>query len=210
MKNMIFWDITSCSLLSVNRRFGGTYRLHIHLPPAGFLLNYFFDPEDGGDVPPKRQSTLSGLHGVISQKIVLFRIIQYFMHVFLDWSVAFASEWSPPRFWNSREEEREQVSILQSTRSARRPTYAFRHNLHQSICVRINCGYINPKLLCGLYTGPHNKWYSALELRRRNDEISNILVKRPQTTSLMTSREILVNEVALEQVYLRLPSIFSC
>jgi hypothetical protein len=30
MKNIIFWDITPCSPLSVNRRFGGTYRLHFH------------------------------------------------------------------------------------------------------------------------------------------------------------------------------------
>jgi hypothetical protein len=29
MKSTIFWDITSCSPLSVNRRFGGTYRLHL-------------------------------------------------------------------------------------------------------------------------------------------------------------------------------------
>jgi hypothetical protein len=31
-----------------------------------------FDPEDGGDVPSKHQLTFNGLHGVISQKIVLF------------------------------------------------------------------------------------------------------------------------------------------
>jgi hypothetical protein len=29
MKNIIFWDITPCSPLSVNRCFGGTYRLHL-------------------------------------------------------------------------------------------------------------------------------------------------------------------------------------
>jgi hypothetical protein len=29
MKNTIFWDITPCSPLSVNRRFGWTYRLHL-------------------------------------------------------------------------------------------------------------------------------------------------------------------------------------
>jgi hypothetical protein len=28
MKSIIFWDMTPCSLLSCNRRFGGTYRLH--------------------------------------------------------------------------------------------------------------------------------------------------------------------------------------
>jgi hypothetical protein len=35
------------------------------------LLGLFFDLEDG-DVPPKRQLTFNGLHGVISQNIVLF------------------------------------------------------------------------------------------------------------------------------------------
>jgi hypothetical protein len=29
VKSIIFWDITPCSPLSVNRRFGGTYRLHL-------------------------------------------------------------------------------------------------------------------------------------------------------------------------------------
>jgi hypothetical protein len=29
LKSTIFWDIMPCSPLSVNRRFGGTYRLHI-------------------------------------------------------------------------------------------------------------------------------------------------------------------------------------
>jgi hypothetical protein len=29
MKGPIFWDITSCSPLKVNGRFGGTYRLHL-------------------------------------------------------------------------------------------------------------------------------------------------------------------------------------
>jgi hypothetical protein len=28
MKSIIFWDVTPCSLLCCNRRFGGTYRLH--------------------------------------------------------------------------------------------------------------------------------------------------------------------------------------
>jgi hypothetical protein len=38
------------------------------------LLALFFDPEDGGDVPPKRRLTFDGLYGVISQKIFLFRL----------------------------------------------------------------------------------------------------------------------------------------
>jgi hypothetical protein len=59
MKSIIFWDMTPCSLLRCNRRFGGTYRLHLqgrrskyacHLLICWFLLNYFFYPEDGGDI----------------------------------------------------------------------------------------------------------------------------------------------------------------
>jgi hypothetical protein len=71
----------------MNRRFGKTYHLHhqrrlnrakyqresrlatcFH---AGILLG-LFDPEDGGDVSPKRRLTFNGLHGVISPKILLF------------------------------------------------------------------------------------------------------------------------------------------
>jgi hypothetical protein len=29
MKSIILWDVMPCSLLSCNRRFGGTYRLHL-------------------------------------------------------------------------------------------------------------------------------------------------------------------------------------
>jgi hypothetical protein len=29
MKSTIFWDITPCSPMNVNRRFGRTYRLHL-------------------------------------------------------------------------------------------------------------------------------------------------------------------------------------
>jgi hypothetical protein len=31
VKSVIFWDITSCSPLKVNRRFGGIYRLHLQV-----------------------------------------------------------------------------------------------------------------------------------------------------------------------------------
>jgi hypothetical protein len=55
MKSIIFWDIAPCGPLSVNRRFGGTYYLHLEgLKTSAFTLvscsAYFFDPEDGGDV----------------------------------------------------------------------------------------------------------------------------------------------------------------
>jgi hypothetical protein len=55
MNGSLFWDITPYSPLKANWRFGGTFR-----PPR---LGY---------VPPKRQLTLSVLHGVVYQKIELF------------------------------------------------------------------------------------------------------------------------------------------
>jgi hypothetical protein len=48
---------------------------------AGFLLGLFFDPEDEGDVPPKRPLTYSGLHGDISQKIIILFILIIFSHL---------------------------------------------------------------------------------------------------------------------------------
>jgi hypothetical protein len=61
MKSFIFWDITPCSLLKVNRRFGGTCHLHLQglrvsrmkqaaRKAARFLVRLPFNPEDGGDM----------------------------------------------------------------------------------------------------------------------------------------------------------------
>jgi hypothetical protein len=87
MKSSIFWDITPCSPLKVNWRFGGTCRLHpqgriisralsANCFHAGFLLGLFFDPENRGNmVPPNRRLTDTGLHGVISQKVELIMIM---------------------------------------------------------------------------------------------------------------------------------------
>jgi hypothetical protein len=66
-------DITPCNLLKVNRHFGGTYRLHLHVRIIGNGRNQYgadiFDPEDGGDMYFRNVSRLSkGLQGIISQK----------------------------------------------------------------------------------------------------------------------------------------------
>jgi hypothetical protein len=58
VKSTIFWDITPCSPLKVNRRFGGTYRLHLESQIAllatcfhdSLLLGLFLDPEEEGDM----------------------------------------------------------------------------------------------------------------------------------------------------------------
>jgi hypothetical protein len=49
MKSTIFWDITPCIQLKVNRRYGGTVLLAICFH-AGFLLGLFFEPEDRGNM----------------------------------------------------------------------------------------------------------------------------------------------------------------
>jgi hypothetical protein len=60
MKSTIFWDITPCSSLKVNRLFGGTYRIHLQARIS--QARY------------QRESrlTFNRLHAIISQKIVLF------------------------------------------------------------------------------------------------------------------------------------------
>jgi hypothetical protein len=44
--NPVLWDVAPCRSC-MNRRFGGTYRLH--LQGTWFLARGFFCPEDGGD-----------------------------------------------------------------------------------------------------------------------------------------------------------------
>jgi hypothetical protein len=98
MKSTVFWDITPCSPLNVNRRFGGTYRLHFHgrriirarnqceskwqapsVGPACHLLSRWFLArlilrpwKWRRYAPPKHRLAFNGLHCVISQKIALF------------------------------------------------------------------------------------------------------------------------------------------
>jgi hypothetical protein len=67
----IVWDITSYCPLKVNRCFGVTCRLGN--PPAFTLLSCLAYSTLKMDVPRKRQLPFSRLHGIISQKIVLFK-----------------------------------------------------------------------------------------------------------------------------------------
>jgi hypothetical protein len=55
MKTSVFWDITPCSPLKVDRPFGGVYRLYIHGRTISQETRQHetysmqsFDPEDGG------------------------------------------------------------------------------------------------------------------------------------------------------------------
>jgi hypothetical protein len=79
LKSIIFWDMTPCSLSSFNRRFGGSFRLHLQ-----GRRNKFKNQQASKQVasclvwrwrryvPPKRRLKLDRLHGVISQKMILF------------------------------------------------------------------------------------------------------------------------------------------
>jgi hypothetical protein len=76
MESTIFWDITPCSPLKVNGRFGGTYHLYLQgrrIREArnsviagdkqsfhdGFLLGLFFDSDDGADIFLRKVAWLS-------------------------------------------------------------------------------------------------------------------------------------------------------
>jgi hypothetical protein len=71
MKSTIFWDITPCSPLKVNRRFGGTSSA-CYLFSVRYLARLLRPSRWRRYVPPKRRLTLNGLHGVISHKTVQF------------------------------------------------------------------------------------------------------------------------------------------
>jgi hypothetical protein len=67
MKSTIFWDITPCSPLSVNRRFRGTYRLHLQGQRNKFSKKPVSKRVASWRryVPPKRWLTLNRLQGLI-------------------------------------------------------------------------------------------------------------------------------------------------
>jgi hypothetical protein len=67
MKSSVFWDIVPCSPLKVNRRLGGTCRLHLQ----GRRIN---QPRTSVKEGGKQSLNFSGLHGVISQKTEQFAI----------------------------------------------------------------------------------------------------------------------------------------
>jgi hypothetical protein len=78
IKRSVFWNITPCNLLEVNRRFGRTCRLHLqgrHLLSRRFLAGHIRWHWRWRYVHPKRQLTFSGLHGVVSQKLGILLIL---------------------------------------------------------------------------------------------------------------------------------------
>jgi hypothetical protein len=86
LKIDIFWDMTPCNLFKFNRRFGGTYSPYFQGRRISGARNqresrwqilisspeYSHTLKIGRYVSPKRLLISCGLHGVTSQKIVLF------------------------------------------------------------------------------------------------------------------------------------------
>jgi hypothetical protein len=113
MNSSIFWDITPCSRLNFNRRFGGICRLHLlgrrisqarnehvawlYLPIARSLFLAWLILRPRGwrwHSSPKRRLTLNGLHWVISQTLDLFYISEC-----LQYEVAMSTV--SCSYWNS-------------------------------------------------------------------------------------------------------------
>jgi hypothetical protein len=73
IKSTIYWDITPCSPLKVNRRFGESFRPHLQVRRTNQARNQCESKWRWRRcVPPKCRWTFNGQHDVISQKIVLF------------------------------------------------------------------------------------------------------------------------------------------
>jgi hypothetical protein len=58
MKSTIFWDITPCSLLNINRRFGGKYRLHLQ----GYRISRARNQRESRAKPVESQPTFRGTY----------------------------------------------------------------------------------------------------------------------------------------------------
>jgi hypothetical protein len=72
MKSTMFRNITPCSPLEVNRRFGRTYRLHLQ----GRRISQARNQRES------RWHAFNGLHGVISQKMLLFNLCALLYAIF--------------------------------------------------------------------------------------------------------------------------------
>jgi hypothetical protein len=71
-KSTVFWDMSLCSMVKVNRHFAGIYHLHHHQVSCCYFAQLIWSWRQRRYVPSKRWLTINGLHGVISQKIELF------------------------------------------------------------------------------------------------------------------------------------------
>jgi hypothetical protein len=89
MKSTVFWDIMPCSPLKVSRRFGGICRLYVQgqrkswarnlLSRWFFVWLFLWLWRWRRRILPKRRLTYNGLHGIISQTIIPFKLFFYYI-----------------------------------------------------------------------------------------------------------------------------------
>jgi hypothetical protein len=67
----VFWDVTPCSTLKVNRSFGRTCRFHLHFSVSRWFLAWLiFRPWTWRQIsPPRLRSISNGLLGIMYKKI---------------------------------------------------------------------------------------------------------------------------------------------
>jgi hypothetical protein len=87
-KRAVLWDITPCTPLKVNRRFGGTYCLHLQgrrISRARNQCKSRWKARWRWHVPPKRRLTFNGLHSYIPEDSTLHnhRYENLISHLFL-------------------------------------------------------------------------------------------------------------------------------
>jgi hypothetical protein len=82
-----FWDITPCSQLNVNRRFGGKCRLRLQGRRISRAQRESRWQVGRRHVPPKRRLTFDGLQGVISHKIETPQFVYHLTMLSVDPSI---------------------------------------------------------------------------------------------------------------------------
>jgi hypothetical protein len=108
IRNYILWDMTSCSHLKANQRFGGTCRLHLHCRSLSegrnqreadskldFFLGLVSDPEDRGNYIPEDRTLYNHAMRTSNPKythIYIYIYIYIYCHVY-DCDYRRSSDW---------------------------------------------------------------------------------------------------------------------
>jgi hypothetical protein len=123
---------------------------------AGSRWNYFFDPEDGGDVPPKPRLQLNRLHGVTSQQMILLVI-----HTFENPAISLMI-WSISYF----------VLVYSKEKKGGGGSGYLTLNISTNCCNTVIKSHLNPQTTakCIQYRGTECQWVgftSRLSLRQK-------------------------------------------
>jgi hypothetical protein len=97
-RSSIFWDITRCSPLEVNRNEGTSRSLLVTWFHAGLLLGLFFDPEDGSNMFLWNVGLLSTDYMALYSKRCNFSILIFY--VFMSIAIGLVTAMSTAQhFW---------------------------------------------------------------------------------------------------------------